>query len=179
VTQTVFNATLRTQWPPKTKITRPTVQLSLIMTPRSDAGRDDFSLAERLEHLDEALAKIRELALFWPTTRCGDELFEDFEVQLRDVLRAAGRALSSLPGVITRATTNPTRSRFLARTTTPSAEARDSITTAARKEKSASRSVIPFIGEPVLEGGWVLQLPPTRAGPYPSSRNDVPTYIIP
>ena len=77
-------------------ITRPTIQLSLIMTPRSDAARDDHSLAERLDHLDEALAKIREMALLWPSTRCADELFEDFESQMRDVLREAGRAGSEL-----------------------------------------------------------------------------------
>ena len=76
-------------------ITRPTLQLSLIMTPRSDAARDDFSLAERLDHLDVALAKVRELALFWPTTR-SDELFEDFEVQLRELLCSVGRTGSEL-----------------------------------------------------------------------------------
>ncbi len=79
-----------------TQITRSTVQLSLIMTPRSDAARDDLSLAERMKRLDEALAKVRELAIFWPNTRSTDELYEDFESQMRDVLRAAGRAGSEL-----------------------------------------------------------------------------------
>jgi len=91
----VLDATIHTQRPPMPKITRPTAQLSLVMTPRRDAARDDFSLAERLEHLDEALAKVRELALFWPTTR-SDELFEDFEVLLRELLCGVGRAGSEL-----------------------------------------------------------------------------------
>ncbi len=77
------------------EITRPTIQLSLIMTPRSDAARDDLSLAERVEHLNDALAEVRELALFWPNTR-SDELFEDFEVQLRELLCSVGRAGSEL-----------------------------------------------------------------------------------
>jgi hypothetical protein len=78
------------------KITRPIIQLSLIMTPPSDAARDGFSLGERLDHLDEALAKVRELSLFWASTRSSDELFTDFEAQLRELLHEAGRASSEL-----------------------------------------------------------------------------------
>ena len=77
-------------------ITRPTIQLSLIITPPSDAARDDFSLRERLDHLDEAQAKVRELSLFWASTRSSDELFEDFEVQMRELVCEVGRAGSEL-----------------------------------------------------------------------------------
>jgi hypothetical protein len=91
----VLYATIRTRRPPMMKITRPTVQLSLLVTPQSDAARDDFSLAERNEHLGEALARVRELALLWPTTR-SDELFEDFEAQLRELLFEVGRSGSEL-----------------------------------------------------------------------------------
>jgi hypothetical protein len=73
-----------------------TVQLSLIITPPSDAARDDFSLRERLDHLDEAQAKVREFSLFWASTRSNDEDFEDFEVQMRELVCEVGRAGSEL-----------------------------------------------------------------------------------
>lgn len=77
------------------QITRPTVELSLIITPPEDRARDRASLDERIARLDRTLDALREHALFWPSSR-SDELFEDFEVQLRELLRGTGRAASEL-----------------------------------------------------------------------------------
>jgi hypothetical protein len=74
------------------EITRPTVRLSLLITPPADAARDDFNLAERLDRLDGTLAAIRELALSWSSTRSKDDMFEDFEARLIDGVRKAACA---------------------------------------------------------------------------------------
>ena len=74
------------------EITRPTIRLSLICTPPSDACRDDFTPQQRVERLDAALAAVRELSSFWPSTRSEDELYADFEGQMREATRAVARA---------------------------------------------------------------------------------------
>jgi hypothetical protein len=71
------------------QITRPTVRLSLLITPPADAARDESTLSERVARLDEKLAKIRELSLFWASTRAAGDTFEDFEAQLIDAVRQA------------------------------------------------------------------------------------------
>jgi hypothetical protein len=91
-----LNATLRTQRPPMPEITRPTVLLSLILTPPSDAARDQATLRQRVAHLDEALAAVRELALFWPSERGRHDGFVDFEAKQIEALRVVGRASSEL-----------------------------------------------------------------------------------
>jgi len=78
------------------EITRPTVQLSLIITPPHDAARDEHTLAERIARLDASLAAVRELALFWDGQREEGEGFRDFEAKLIDVLRTTGRAGTEL-----------------------------------------------------------------------------------
>lgn len=70
------------------QITRTTVELSLIITPPAVRDRDRASLNERIARLDRALDSLRELALFWPSDR-SEELYEDFEVQIRERLRGA------------------------------------------------------------------------------------------
>jgi hypothetical protein len=74
------------------EITRPTIRLSLICTPPADAARDDFTLQERIERLGAALEAVRELSLFWASTREEGELFGDFEAKLRDANLAVARA---------------------------------------------------------------------------------------
>ena len=78
-----------------TEITRTTVELSLIITPPAARDRDRASLDERITCLDQVFDVLRELALFWPSNR-SDELYEDFEVQLRELLQDMGRAASEL-----------------------------------------------------------------------------------
>ncbi len=43
------------------EITRPTIELSLLIVPSTDKARDDFTLEERIAQLDETLAAVREL----------------------------------------------------------------------------------------------------------------------
>jgi hypothetical protein len=74
------------------EITRPTIRLSLICTPPTDAARDDFTLQQRIKRLDDALREVRELSLFWPSTRSADELYADFEARMREATRAVARA---------------------------------------------------------------------------------------
>ena len=78
------------------EITRPTVQLSLIITPPDDAVRDEHTLAERIARLDASLKAVRELALFWDGQREDGEGFWEFEAKLIDGLRCAARAGSEL-----------------------------------------------------------------------------------
>lgn len=78
------------------EITRPTIRLSLLVTPPSDAARDHLSLSHRLEHLDLALDRVRELALFWPSTRGPDDVFAHFEALLLDAVRQVACAGSEL-----------------------------------------------------------------------------------
>ena len=78
------------------EITRPTIRLSLICTPPSDAARDHFTLQQRIERLDAALAEVRELCLFWPSTRSSGEHYANFESRLREATRAVARAGSEV-----------------------------------------------------------------------------------
>lgn len=73
-------------------ITRPTIRLSLLVTPPADAARDAFSLDQRLAHLDAALARVRELAVTWASTRGPQERFEDFEAKMIEAARSAACA---------------------------------------------------------------------------------------
>ena len=74
------------------EITRPTIRLSLLVTPPADAARDDHTLAQRLARLDQTLAEVRDLALSWASTRSASELFEDFEARLIETVRQVGCA---------------------------------------------------------------------------------------
>lgn len=78
------------------EITRPTIRLSLLVTPEADAARDDHSLAERVARLDDMLAKTRDLALSWASTRAAGAPFEDFEARLIEANRLVGRASTEL-----------------------------------------------------------------------------------
>jgi hypothetical protein len=78
------------------QITPLTIQLSLIMTPPSDRERDDYTLEQRHEHLEQALAAVRELAVHWATERGPDEGFVDFEAKQIEALRQVGRASAEL-----------------------------------------------------------------------------------
>jgi hypothetical protein len=74
------------------EITRPTVRLSLLVTPSADAARDEHTLAQRLARLDQTLAEVRDLALSWASTRSPGDRFEDFEARLIDAVRNVGCA---------------------------------------------------------------------------------------
>jgi hypothetical protein len=74
------------------EITRPTLRLSLLVTPPADAARDDHTLAQRLTRLDQALTEVRNLAVSWPSMRAAGDLFEDFEARLIAATRQVGRA---------------------------------------------------------------------------------------
>lgn len=74
------------------EITRPTIRLSLLVTPPADAARDDHTLAARLDRLDGTMAKIRDLALSWASTRSASDMFEDFEARLIEAVRHVGCA---------------------------------------------------------------------------------------
>lgn len=78
------------------EITRPTVRLSLIITPPADAARDHLTLAGRVGRLDETLATIRELSLTWASTRGPDDRFEDFEARMIEAVRQAACAGTEL-----------------------------------------------------------------------------------
>lgn len=78
------------------EISRPTVRLSLLITPPADAARDDVTLAERVARLDEALAKIRDLSLFWASTRSASDKFEDFEARMIEATRQSACAATEL-----------------------------------------------------------------------------------
>ena len=96
VIREVSNANHHNRRPRMPEITRPTVQLSLIITPPDDAARDEHTLAERIVRLDGSLAAVRELALFWDGQREEGEGFWEFEAKLIDTLRTIGRAGSEL-----------------------------------------------------------------------------------
>lgn len=87
----VLDATHPNRRPRMPEITRPTVELSLIITPPADRDRDRASLDERIARLDRALDELRELALFWPVERGPNDTFEDFEAQQIERLRVIGR----------------------------------------------------------------------------------------
>lgn len=74
------------------EITRPTIRLSLLVTPPVDAARDDHTLAQRLARLEQTLAEVRDLALSWASTRSDGDLFEDFEARLIEAVRQVGCA---------------------------------------------------------------------------------------
>ena len=74
------------------EITRPTIRLSLLVTPPADAARDHFTLAERVARLDAALARIRNLALTWASTRGPEDRFEDFEARMIEEVRGTACA---------------------------------------------------------------------------------------
>ena len=86
----MLTPTLEAQGPPMPEITRPTIRLSLVVTPPEDAARDHLPLAHRVERLDEALAAVRDLALTWSSTRLDGDCFESFEAQLIAAIRHAG-----------------------------------------------------------------------------------------
>ncbi|MEN8182708.1 MAG: hypothetical protein ABFS46_09250, partial [Myxococcota bacterium] len=54
--------------------------------------RDDYTLEQRMAHLEEALAGVRELAVFWAAERGPDDGFVDFEAKQIEALRQVGRA---------------------------------------------------------------------------------------
>jgi hypothetical protein len=74
------------------EITRETVRLSLLVAPPADAARDAFTLLQRVQRLDEMLARVRDLALSWASTRSKEEMFEVFESRLIEALRDVGGA---------------------------------------------------------------------------------------
>lgn len=78
------------------EITRPTVRLSLLITPAADAERDAFTMADRERHLDAKLAAVRELAYSWSSTRPEGSMFEDFEARMIDAVRQAGCAATEM-----------------------------------------------------------------------------------
>lgn len=78
------------------ELTRPTIRLSLIITTPAARARDEADLAARIAALNRAQAKLRQLALFWPTERSADALFEDFEAKLIEATREVARASTEL-----------------------------------------------------------------------------------
>ena len=74
------------------QITPLLVQLSLIMTPPADQERDDYTLERRIDYLEQALAAVRDLALYWATERGPDDGLVDFEAKQIEAIRQLGRA---------------------------------------------------------------------------------------
>jgi len=77
-------------------ITRLTVQLSLIITPPAARVRDEFTLGQRLAHLDEAQQELRRLSLSWSAQRGRDEGFIDFEAKQVEAIRGVARASTEI-----------------------------------------------------------------------------------
>ena len=77
--RSALNPTRFPQRPPIPQISRPTVRLSLLITPPSDAARDQICVVERVKLLDAALARVRGLALMWFTTPPATDKFENLD----------------------------------------------------------------------------------------------------
>ena len=77
--RSALNPTRFPQRPPIPQKSRPTVRLSLLITPPSDAARDQICVVERVKLLDAALARVRELALMWFTTPPATDKFENLD----------------------------------------------------------------------------------------------------
>ena len=77
--RSALNPTRFPQRPPIPQISRPTVRLSLLITPPSDAARDQICVVERVKLLDAALARVRGLALLWFTTPPATDKFENLD----------------------------------------------------------------------------------------------------
>jgi hypothetical protein len=73
-------------------ITRPLFQLSLCVTPPSDRARNDFTLADRLRRLDEAIEGMRGLCLGWYSSHTAEHRYDDFETRLREGTPEVARA---------------------------------------------------------------------------------------
>ena len=81
--RSALNPTCFPQRPPMPQISRPTIRLSLLVTPPTDDADDDafdqIGVDERVKLLDAALARVRELALMWFTTPPATDTFENLE----------------------------------------------------------------------------------------------------
>jgi hypothetical protein len=78
------------------EITHPTTALSLILTPAIDAQRDELTLSQRINRLDNTLERIRTQALSWAAHRAPDEHFVEFEEKMLAALQQAGREASEV-----------------------------------------------------------------------------------
>ena len=72
--------------------TRPTVALSLIVTPPEDKARDESTIVERIARLEEAQAEVRTLTLYWMAERGPEDGFIQLEERLHEALQKVGRA---------------------------------------------------------------------------------------
>ncbi len=81
--RSALNPTCFPQRPPMPQISRPTIRLSLLVTPPTDDADDDafdqIGVDKRVKLLDAALARVRELALMWFTTPPARDTFENLE----------------------------------------------------------------------------------------------------
>ncbi len=78
------------------ELTRPTIRLSLLVTPPADRARDESDLTARVDRLDKAQARVRHLTLSWASLRADGDQFEDFEAKLIEATREVGRASTEL-----------------------------------------------------------------------------------
>jgi hypothetical protein len=92
----VFNAFPSSQRPPMPQLTRPAIQLSLLITPMADQQRDNFILQQRVARLEDAQQALQRLTLTWANEREPGTRFIDFEGRLIEASRQVACASTEL-----------------------------------------------------------------------------------